>query len=462
MSKRIIMKERPAKERKKDFEQVNLGYGERDAVLEAKRCLRCKNPACISGCPVGIDIPSFIEAVADKNFEFAAKIIKERNNLPAVCGRVCPQETQCEAKCVLKKKGEQIAIGNLERFVADWERKHLPRKKKLKDQIKKNGIKVAVIGSGPAGLTCAGDLSRLGFDVTVFESLHAPGGVLRYGIPEFRLSKDVLDYEINYLEELGVKIELNSLIGRTKSIDDLFKEGFKAIFIGTGAGLPAFLGVHGENLNNIFTANEFLVRVNLLSACNFPGCDTPVYVGKKTSVIGGGNTAIDAARTALRLGAEEVTLVYRRSEAEMPARIEEIKHAREEGIGFKFLTIPIKFTGNDKGYVESMECVSLKLGEPDESGRRRPEVIEGSNFIVPVDMVIVAIGLNPNPLLHSLTKRLETDGEGHLIVDDKLMTRIPGVFAGGDIVGGDTVILAMGMGKKAALSISEYLQKNQE
>jgi len=457
MVKRTKMRERPAAVRKKDFEQVNLGYSEKEAVEEAKRCIQCKKPLCVDGCPVEIDIPGFIKAVAENKMELALKIMKSKSNLPAVCGRVCPQETQCELKCILAKKGLPVAIGNLERYVADWEKEHMGPDKRVFENPPRNGIRVAVIGSGPAGLTCAGDLVRMGFDVTVFESLHDSGGVLRYGIPEFRLPKKVLDYEIDYLRNLGVEIIFNSLIGRTKSIDDLFSEGFKAVFIATGAGLPSFLHVPGENLNNVYSANEFLVRVNLMEARKFPEKDTPVHIGKSVAVIGGGNTAMDAARTALRLGAEKVYLVYRRSEAEMPARVEEIKHAKEEGVKFMFLTNPVKFIGDEKGYVKEMECVRMELGEPDESGRRRPKVIAGSNFTMQVDLAVVAVGLSPNPLLPSLTKELKTDQEGHILVDENFMTGIPGIFAGGDIVGGDTVILAMGMGKQAAKGISEYL-----
>ena len=457
MAKRIKMKESRPEERKKDFQQVNLGYTEKEAIAEAKRCLRCKKPLCVGGCPVEIDIPGFIKAVAENQMELAVKILKDKSNLPAVCGRVCPQETQCELKCVLKSKGQPIAIGYLERFVADWEREHMGADKKLYNNLEKNGIRVAVIGSGPAGLTCAGDLVRIGFDVTVYESLHDSGGVLRYGIPEFRLPKKVLDYEIKYLENLGVKIIYNSLVGRTITIEELIADGYKAVFIGTGAGLPGFLNVPGENLDNVYSANEFLVRVNLMDARDFPKSDTPIRIAKRVAVIGGGNTAMDSARTAIRLGAEEVDLVYRRSEAEMPARVEEMRHAREEGVKFMLLTNPVGFRGDDKGFVREMECVRMELGQADESGRKRPKPIAGSNFTMPVDLVIVAIGAKPNPLVPSLTKGLETDEEGHIFVDDKLMTNIPGVFAGGDIVGGDTVILAMGMGKKAAKSIAEYL-----
>jgi len=501
------MRERPAGARAKDFAQVNLGYSREEAIAEAKRCIQCINPLCVQGCPVEINIPAFIKAIASDNPLKAARILKEKNNLPAICGRVCPQEEQCELKCILKKKGDPVAIGNLERFAADFEKDKAGETSSLspfsdcattpstlaaeggdegqvKDTLLKRspspwpspimgeenkpvvtqslkrdtvGFKVAVAGSGPAGLTCAGDLAKMGYDVTVFESLHKPGGVLRYGIPGFRLPSDVLDYELKNLEKLGVKIVLNTLVGRTISIDALFNEGFKAVFIGTGAGLPAFLNIPGENLNHIYSANEFLVRVNLMCANEFPVSDTPIYVGKNVCVIGGGNTAMDAARTALRLGAHEVSLIYRRSDAELPARREEVNHAKEEGIKFQLLTNPVRFIGDEKGFVQQIECLKMELGEPDSSGRRRPKPVEGSNFIIPCDMAILAIGLSPNPVLPSLTKGLETDEEGHLKIDDKFMTALPGVFAGGDIVGGDTVISAMGMGKKSARYIDEYL-----
>ena len=462
MTDRVKMRERPAAERAKDFKQVNLGYSREEAIEEAKRCLQCKKPFCVEGCPVEINIPAFINAIAGGDPLKAAQILKEKNNLPAICGRVCPQEEQCEIKCVLSKKGAPVGIGNLERFAADWEKDnaHAAGQKAAKaENNPKAGMKVAVVGSGPAGLTCAGDLVKLGYDVTVFESLHKPGGVLRYGIPGFRLPSAVLDYELENLQKMGVRIALNTLVGRTVTIDKLLSENFNAVFIGTGAGLPEFLNIPGENLNHIYSANEFLVRVNLMRANEFPNYDTPIYIGRKVAVIGGGNTAMDAARTALRLGAEEVTLVYRRSEAELPARKEEVKHAKEEGIKFQLLTNPVRFMGNDKGFVQQMECLRMELGEPDSSGRRRPKPVEGSNFVISADMAIIAIGLNPNPVLPSLTKSLETDEEGHLKIDDKFMTAVQGVFAGGDIVGGDTVISAMGMGKKAARSIDVYLSK---
>jgi len=457
MQKRIKINERPASERIKDFKSVVLGYNPEQARQEALRCLQCKNPTCVAGCPVEINIPGFIKALAEDDPAAAIAILKDKNNLPSVCGRVCPQEEQCELKCVLQKKGEPVAIGNLERYAADWE------KNKSNPGINvatasNNGIKVAVVGSGPAGLTCAGDLAKKGFAVTVFESLHRAGGVLRYGIPEFRLPAAILDDELRYLESIGVRFVVNALIGRTKTVAELFNEGFRAVFIGTGAGLPAFPGVPGENLNHIYSANEFLVRVNLMRAFEFPRYDTPVYVGKKVAVIGGGNTAMDAARTARRMGAGNVTIIYRRSENEMPARREEIAHAREEGIEFLMLTNPVSFHGDDKGFVQQVECVKMELGAPDASGRRSPAAIAGSNFTLAIDTAIIAIGMSPNPLLISLTPGISTDNRGRLIVDDNLMTTMPGVFAGGDITGGETVIQAMGMGKKAARAIENFLR----
>ena len=456
MQARTKMPEREPQIRNKDFLEVNTGYTREEMINEAKRCLQCKKAFCQQGCPVEINIPAFIKELAQDNAPGAIKVLKEKNNLPAVCGRVCPQENQCEKFCILTKKGESVAVGNLERYVADWSAQN------IKEQIappKTNGIKAAVIGSGPAGLTCAGDLAKLGYEITVFESLHDTGGVLRYGIPEFRLPSEVLDKEIDGLKQMGVKFVLNTLIGRTKTLQDLFDEGYKSVFVGTGAGLPVFLGIEGENLNNVYSANEFLVRVNLMRAFDFPSCDTPVYKAKNVVVIGGGNTAMDSVRTALRLGAQSVKLVYRRTENEMPARKEEIAHAKEEGVEFVTLTNPVKFTGNDKKFVNGVECVKMELGEPDESGRRRPREVKGSNFIIDCDMVILALGLNPNPVLPSLTEGLKTDKHGYLIIDEKLMTTIPGVFAGGDIAGGATVIEAMGMGKRAAKSMDEYLKK---
>jgi glutamate synthase (NADPH/NADH) small chain len=454
MSQKVNISERDPQIRRKDFEQVDTGYSKEEMLAEAKRCLQCKNPMCTKGCPVEINIPGFIKCLVEGNLSQAVKVLKQKTNLPAVCGRVCPQENQCEQSCILAKKGEAISIGNLERYAADAE-------EKMEDnvEIERNGIKVAVVGSGPAGLTCGGDLLKLGYDITVYESLHDTGGVLRYGIPEFRLPKKVLDIEIDKLKKLGMEIVLNTLIGRTKTVQDLFDDGFRAIFIAVGAGLPVFPKIPGENLNHIYCSNEFLVRINLMKAFEFPRYDTPVYRGKNIVVVGGGNTAMDAARTAVRLGANSVKLVYRRSEEEMPARLEECRHAKEEGVEFVTLTNPVKFIGGDNKAVKAVECVKMELGEPDESERRRPKEIIGSNYTMDADMVVLALGLHPNPILPSLTKGLHVDSHGHIIIDENFMTSILGIFAGGDIVGGDTVISAMGMGKKAAKAIDKYLRK---
>ncbi|MDR0399190.1 MAG: NADPH-dependent glutamate synthase [Endomicrobium sp.] len=454
MSQKVNMPERDPQIRRKDFKQVNTGYSKEEMLAEAKRCLQCKNPMCVKGCPVEINIPGFIKYLVEDNPSEAMKVLKQKTNLPAVCGRVCPQENQCEKSCILSKKGEAVSIGNLERYAAD-------ATSNIEDNIaiKKNGMKVAVVGSGPAGLTCGGDLLKLGYDVTVYESLHDSGGVLRYGIPEFRLPKKVLDIEIEKLKKLGMKIVLNTLIGRTKTIQNLFDEEFKAIFVAVGAGLPVFPKIPGENLNHIYCSNEFLVRVNLMRAFDFPHYDTPVYSGKNVIVVGGGNTAMDSARTAVRLGANSVKLIYRRSEEEMPARREERRHAKEEGVEFITLTNPVNFLGDEKKAVKAVECVKMLLGEPDESGRRRPYEMEGSNYTIDADMVILALGLHPNPILPSLTKGLNINSHGHIVIDVNYMTSISGIFAGGDIVGGDTVISAMGMGKKAAKAIDNYLKK---
>ncbi|MDD2524251.1 MAG: NADPH-dependent glutamate synthase [Endomicrobiaceae bacterium] len=457
MSQRIKMSERQPDIRNKDFQQVNLGYTDEQALQEAKRCLQCKKPLCVTGCPVEINIPGFIKQIAEKNPNQAFKVLKEKNNLPAVCGRVCPQESQCEKHCILGIKQEPVAIGNLERYTADWAANNI----KI-SEIKIEGsrcIRVAVIGSGPAGLTCAGDLAKLGYDVTVFESLHDSGGVLRYGIPEFRLPSNVLDREVDSLKALGIKFIFNYLIGRTKTVADLFNDGFKAIFVGTGAGLPTFPGIEGENFNNIYSANEFLVRINLMTAFKFPEFDTPIYKGKNVVVIGGGNTAMDSVRTAKRIGAESVKLVYRRTQEEMPARLEERHHALQEGVEFVELTAPVKFLADEKGFVKAVECIKMELTEPDASGRRKPVPIPNSNFIIETDLVILALGLHPNPILPSLTKGLETNAKGYLIINDNFMTTINGIFAGGDIAGGSTVIQAMGMGKQAAKNIHLYLSK---
>lgn len=442
--------------RNKNFLEVAEGYTEEMAKNEASRCLNCKNKPCMSGCPVGVKIPEFISLVAEGDFEGAYQKIKETNALPAVCGRVCPQESQCESKCVRGIKGESVGIGRLERFVADYHRKNGTEKI---PSVKPNGKKVAVIGSGPSGLTCAGDLAKLGYDVTVFEAFHTAGGVLMYGIPEFRLPKDIVQQEINVLKEMGVKIETNTIIGKTILLDELKTEyGFDAIYIGTGAGLPSFMSIEGESLNGVYSANEFLTRVNLMKAYKFPEYDTPIYVGKSVAVLGGGNVAMDAARSAKRLGAENVYIVYRRSMQELPARAEEVHHAEEEGIIFKILTNPTKILGDDKGWVNSMEVVEMELGEPDESGRRRPVKKEGSEYILDVDTVIVAIGQTPNPLIKNTTAGLDTNSRGCIIADEKGKTSLDAVYAGGDAVtGAATVILAMGAGKTAAEAIDEIL-----
>ena len=443
--------------RASNFEEVALGYTEEMAVYEAKRCLNCKTRPCVSGCPVNVRIPEFLAAIADGKFEEAYAVIHETNALPAVCGRVCPQETQCESKCVRGIKGEPVAIGRLERFAADWHRTHSTEKIAKTEQ---NGPRVAVVGSGPAGLTCAGDLNRLGYQVTVFEAFHTAGGVLMYGIPEFRLPKAIVQQEIDTLRQSGVEIQTNMVIGKVLSVDELFEQGYKAVFIGSGAGLPGFLGIPGEGLLGVMSANEFLTRINLMKAYRAE-YDTPAPRAKRVAVVGGGNVAMDAARCAKRLGAESVSIVYRRGEEEMPARLEEIHHAKEEGIDFCFLTAPVAVHGNEDGFVSELECVSMELGEPDASGRRRPQEIAGSNHTPPVDLVIAAIGNSPNPLIRTTTPGLEVNRRGCLVVDEEtLCTTREGVYAGGDAVtGAATVILAMGAGKKAATAIHEYLSK---
>lgn len=455
--KRVPVREQDPKVRATNFEEVCLGYNEEEAVKEASRCLNCKNPRCVGKCPVSVPIPRFIEQVKNGNFAEAAKIIAEASALPAVCGRVCPQERQCESQCVLGIKGEAISIGKLERFVADWSREH---NVDLSETAPKNGKKVAVIGSGPAGIACAGDLAKLGYDVTVFEALHEAGGVLVYGIPEFRLPKDtVVKSEVENLKKLGVKIETNVIIGRTVTIDELFdEEGFEAVFIGSGAGLPRFMGIKGEDANGVFSANEFLTRNNLMKAFK-EDYDTPIKAGKKVAVVGGGNVAMDAARTALRLGAE-VHIVYRRGEEELPARVEEVHHAKEEGVIFDVLTNPTEILEDEKGWVKGMKCVKMELGEPDASGRRSPIAVEGSEFVMDVDTVIMSLGTSPNPLISSTTKGLEVNKRGCIVATEETgASSREGVFAGGDAVtGAATVILAMGAGKKAAAGIHEYLQ----
>lgn len=455
------MPEQPADIRNKNFEEVALGYDMVTAIDEAQRCLNCPKPRCVEGCPVNVEIPAFIQAIAQSKLNEAITILKRKNSLPAVCGRVCPQENQCESKCVLGIKGESVAIGRLERFVADYAREQGIDITKTDIDSSKDK-KIAIVGSGPSGLTAAGDLAKMGYDVTMYEALHAPGGVLMYGIPQFRLPKEIVKHEIDALKDLGVKIIPNAVIGRTFTIKELMdEEGFSAVYVGTGAGLPHFMHIDGENLNGVYSANEFLTRVNLMRAYQFPNVATPVYVGKNVAVVGAGNVAMDAARTAKRLGAEQVYIVYRRSEDEMPARKEEIGHAKEEGIELRLLNNPTRILGNDKGWVNGMECIKMELGEPDASGRRSPVEIKGSEYVLDVDMVVMAIGQGPNPLLKQTTPELETNKRGNIVANEEGATSIPGVFAGGDIVtGAATVISAMGAGKKAALAIDEYLSKH--
>jgi glutamate synthase (NADPH/NADH) small chain len=455
---RQVMPEAPPDERAKHFREVNLGLPPDLASMEAKRCLACKNHECVAGCPVGIDIPGFIAAVEQNDLERAANILYAANVLPGITGRVCPQETQCEELCLVGKKGKPVAIGYLERYVADWARANLRRAVELAPST---GKQVAVVGSGPAGLTCAGELAKLGYAVTVFEALHRPGGVLVYGIPEFRLPKAIVDQEVQTLQDMGVKIECNVVIGATMTLDDLMKaEGFNAIFVGNGAGLPVFQNIPGENLKGVYSANEYLTRVNLMSAYLGMQADTPVLHGNAVVVVGGGNTAMDGVRTARRLGADPACLVYRRSEKEMPARVEEVHHAKEEGVRFEMLTNPIEILGDEAGWVRAVRCQRMGLGEPDASGRRRPVPIAGSEFEIPCQVFIEAIGTKANPLLTQATPDLKLNKWGNIIVDENGMTSLPGVFAGGDIVrGGATVILAMGDGKKAAAGIHGYLSK---
>lgn len=441
--------------RKDNFLEVALGYTKEQAIDEAKRCLNCKHKPCVSGCPVNIHIPEFIQEVAQGNFEEAYNIISKTNSLPAICGRVCPQEVQCEQVCVRGIKGEPVAIGRLERFVADWHNKN--NKNKTKKPVS-NRHRVAVIGSGPAGLACAGDLAKMGYGVTVFEALHLTGGVLVYGIPEFRLPKAVVKKEIDALADLGVKIETNMVIGKVISVDELFENGFEAVFIGSGAGLPRFMGIKGENLKGVYSANEYLTRINLMRAYK-PDGKTPILRADRVAVVGGGNVAMDSARCAKRLGAKDVYIVYRRSEKELPARVEEVEHAKEEGVIFKLLANPVEILSDENRFVNGIKCVEMVLGEPDQSGRRRPIAKADSEFVIDVDCVIMAIGTSPNPLIKSTTKNLETQKWGGIIADEDGRTTKEGVFAGGDAVtGAATVILAMGAGKKAALSIDEYIK----
>jgi len=451
------MPEQDPKVRVHNFNEVPTGYTDELAIAEAKRCIQCKKPGCIAGCPVDVDIPGFIALIAEGKFIEAALKLKETNALPAVCGRVCPQEDQCEKVCILGKKGEPVAVGRLERFAADTERQS--GNISIPAPAKPNGKRVAVVGAGPSGLTIAGDLVKLGYDVTIFEALHKAGGVLVYGIPEFRLPKAIVEAEVDYLKKLGAKIETNAVIGRLKTVDELFAEGFDAVYLGVGAGAPVFMNIPGENLSGIYSANEYLTRSNLMKAYRFPEYDTPIVRGKNVAVIGGGNVAMDSVRTALRLGADNAFIIYRRTEVEMPARIEEVHHAKEEGVQFKLLTNPVEYIGSKEGWVTGMRCQQMELGEPDDSGRRRPVPVKGSEFVVPVDTVVVAVGTTANPIVPSTTPGLETNRWGYIVTkDDSGQTSREGVYAGGDIVTGSaTVILAMGAGRLAAKAIHEYL-----
>ena len=452
---RVPVREQEPKVRATNFEEVCYGYNEEEAVAEASRCLNCKNAQCMKGCPVSINIPAFIAQVKERNFEEAYHIISESSALPAVCGRVCPQESQCEGKCIRGFKGDPVAIGKLERFVADWAREHGIKPKKAE---KLNGHKVAVIGSGPAGLTCAGDLARLGYQVTVFEAFQVAGGVLMYGIPEFRLPKTIVQQEIQSLKDAGVDIQPDMVIGKILSVDELMESGYDAVFIGSGAGLPRFMNIPGEGLVGVCSANEYLTRINLMHGYD-PKYATPVIQSKAVAVVGGGNVAMDAARSALRMGAEHVYIVYRRSEAEMPARLEEVHHAKEEGVEFQNLCNPVEILGDENGRVNGLKCIRMELGEPDESGRRRPVAVPDSEFVLDVDTVIMAIGTSPNPLISGTTKGLDTNRWGCLVVNEEMATTKDKVYAGGDAVtGAATVILAMGAGKTAAVSIDEVLR----
>jgi len=457
---RVEMPRQDPKLRGKNFNEVALGYSAEQAMAEANRCIQCPKHPCVDGCPVGIDIPGFILALREGNMPEAVRVLKDKNALPGICGRVCPQESQCEAVCTLAKRGAPIAIGRLERYVADWERDNMPSAQSSVTKPSPTGKRVAVIGSGPAGLTIAADLAKRGHSVTILEALHVAGGVLMYGIPEFRLPKHIVQSEVDYVASLGVDIKLDSLVGRVVTIDELLNDGYQAVFLGTGAGAPMFLNIPGENLNGIYSANEFLTRVNLMKAYQFPDYDTPIKIGKKVAVFGAGNVAMDSARCSLRLGADEVYIIYRRSEAEMPARHEEVENAKEEGIQFKLLTNPKRFIGNEQNWVTGVECYEMELGEPDESGRRRPIAKEGSEFIIDIDMAVSALGTRPNPLIAQTTEGLETTKWGTVVADEVTGKSVkPKVWAGGDIVTGSaTVISAMGAGKRAAEDIDKYLK----
>lgn len=461
IKEQIPMKEQPPELRKKNFEEVPLGYTKEEAILEASRCIQCPVHPCVSGCPVHVDIPAFIKAIKEDNPQSAIDIMNETNLLPGVTGRICPQEDQCQALCVLGKVGDPVSIGRLERYIADWEfNKNKGKKRVSISKIDPTGRSVALIGSGPASLSCSVDLVKMGYSATIFEAFHKGGGVLTYGIPEFRLPKRIVNYEISFLQELGVSFVFDFLVGRTATIEDLFKRGFSAVFIGSGAGAPQFMRIEGENLDGIYSANEYLTRVNLMKAFKFPEFDTPIKKGKRVAVIGGGNVAMDAARTSLRMGAEHVYLIYRRSRNEMPARVEEVVHAEEEGIEFMLLTNPVKYIGDEKGFVKQVECLRMTLGEEDASGRKRPVPIEGSEFRIDIDQAIVAIGTLPNPIISITTPGLSIGRQGEILADADGKTSIKGVFAGGDIVTGSaTVITAMGAGRTAAASIDRYLKE---
>jgi glutamate synthase (NADPH/NADH) small chain len=450
------MPKQAVEQRIHNFDEVALGYIEELALMEAGRCLNCPKPQCKKGCPVEVPIPEFIQLIKDHKFLEAAKKLKEKNALPAVCGRVCPQEEQCQKFCVLGVRGDPVGIGRLERYASDWERLNTKLESQTTSQI---SGKIAVVGSGPAGLTVAADLAKMGHKVTIFESLHTAGGVLMYGIPQFRLPKEIVQMEVEYVKSLGVELRLDSTVGLLSTIQELMNDGYDAVFIGSGAGLPNFLHVPGENLKGIYSANEFLIRTNLMKAYKFPEYDTPIRVGKNVGVVGAGNVAMDSARCALRLGAERVHIIYRRSREEMPARAEEAENAEEEGIEFNLLTNPVRFIGNERGFLEKVECVKQRLSEPDQSGRRRPEPIEGSNYTIDIDTAVIAIGQSPNPIIQQTTAGLQTTRHGTIVVnEDTMQTAIPGVYAGGDVVSGAaTVISAMGAGKKAAKAIHEYI-----